>query len=205
MTRPYTILALAVGVLGLILWLVWPPPAPLLPTAGSAVVLFGDSLAHGTGASTGNDIASQLSQALERDVINLGIPGDTTADGLARIDDVLATDPRVVIILLGGNDALQQVPIEQTFTNLSTIIERLQAAGAAIVLVGEPGGVFSKRFDHEYTRLAETYRTFYVSNILSGLIGRPEYMSDAIHPNDIGYKKATGRILPVVQAALANS
>ena len=74
--------------------------------------------------------------------------------------------------------------------------------GAAVVLVGEPGGLYGGRYPKEYERLAKTYRTFYVENILSGLIGRDEYMADTIHPNDAGYRMAAGRILPMVEAAL---
>jgi lysophospholipase L1-like esterase len=166
--------------------------------------VFGDSLAAGTGATPGGDIASRLSDQLGTTVINLGTPGDTTATGLARVDTLLATDPRIVIILLGGNDAIQKLPIEQTFSNLASLIERIQATGAAFILVGEPGALYGNRYEKEYERLAKIYRTFYVSNILSGLIGRSEYMSDYIHPNDAGYEKATARILPVVQKALGD-
>ncbi len=199
-----TYIFISITLLFLGAWFFWPSPAPLLPTAGSTVVIFGDSLAAGTGATPGGDIASQLSERLGTPVINLGVPGDTTADGLARVDTLLATDPRVVIILLGGNDAIKKLPVEQTFADLASLIERIQATGAAVVLVGEPGALYGSRYDEEYERLAETYRTSYVSNILSGLIGRAEYMSDYIHPNDAGYEKAAERILPVVNEALGN-
>jgi len=191
--------------IAIVLWitiLIWPNPEPIYPTAGSTVVVFGDSLAFGTGASAGNDIASQLTAGLNQKVLNLGVPGNTTADGLARIDELLAVDPRVVVIMLGGNDTIRRVPVAETFANLAQIIEQIQASGAAVILVGAPGGLYGKQYDKEYERLAKEYRTFYVSNILSGLIGKTEYMSDSIHPNDIGYKKATERILPIVKEAL---
>lgn len=185
-----------------IVYFFWPDYEPKLPTNGTTVVVFGDSLAEGVGASTGNDIASQLTKSLGQEIINLGVSGDTTADGLARIDALLATNPQVVIVLLGGNDALQKVPVAQTFTNLAEIIERIQTYGAAVILVGEPGGLYGNQYKDEYERLAKKYRTFYVPNILSGLIGHTEYMSDYIHPNDAGYTKAAGRILPILQEAL---
>ncbi|MCA9354619.1 MAG: arylesterase [Candidatus Kaiserbacteria bacterium] len=196
------IVILAIFSIILLSWFFWPKADPLYPTTGSTVVVFGDSLAAGIGAGSGSDIASLLSQSLPQEVINLGVPGDTTADGLARIDEVLEVDPRVVIVLLGGNDALQQVPVEKTFANLALIVESIQASGAAVVLVGEPGGLYGNRYEKEYERIVEEYRTFYVSNILSGLIGRSEYMSDYIHPNSTGYARATERILPVVEKAL---
>lgn len=198
----YKLLSITILSIGLAAYLFWPEPKPLPPTAGSAIVVFGDSLAAGVGASAGGDIASLLSSALTQPVLNLGVSGNTTADALTRIDKLLATDPRVVIVLLGGNDAIRKVPIENTFENLAQIIEHLQEAGAAVILVGEPGGLYGTAYEKEYERLASKYRTFYVSNILSGLILQPEYMSDTIHPNDEGYRIATNRILPVVQKAL---
>ncbi|NCN11909.1 hypothetical protein GW937_01150 [Candidatus Kaiserbacteria bacterium] len=185
-------------------WFFWPNPTPLLPTAGTTVVMFGDSLAAGTGATLGGDIASRLSTHLEMPVRNLGVPGDTTATGLARANTLSAVDPRVVIVLLGGNDALKKVPIKETFSNLASLIEYIQSIGATVILVGEPGGLYGNSYEKEYERLAKKYRTFYIPNILSGLIGRTEYMSDYIHPNDAGYEKATARILPVVNTALRN-
>ncbi len=198
-----TILVGVCGALALLLWY-WftAPEAPLAAQSGTTVVVFGDSLAEGVGATQGGDIASLLARVLDEPVINLGVSGDTTADGLARIDTVLAEDPRVVVVLLGGNDAIQRVPVETTFANLAMILEQVQATGAAVVLVGEPGGLYGSQYEREYEALAEEYRTFYVSNILSGLIGRPEFMSDLIHPNNAGYQRAFERILPEVERAL---
>lgn len=181
----------------------WPEPQPQLPITGSTIVVFGDSLAKGVGSSAGNDIANLIAKSVTYPVINLGVSGDTTASGLVRIDEVIQANPRVVVILLGGNDALQRVPIETTFANLSLIIERIQAHGAAIILVGVPGGLYGNRYEREYAQLAKKYRTFYVSNILSGLLGQAAYMSDYIHPNDAGYIQATSRILPEIEKALA--
>ena len=79
-------------------------------------------VAAGVGATGSGDIASRLSAHFDEPVINLGVSGDTTTDGLARIDDVLASDPKVVIVLLGGNDAIKRVPMETIFSNLEQII-----------------------------------------------------------------------------------
>ena len=194
---------LVLVVLVILVWLFWPKPTPLYPQNGTNIVLFGDSLAAGKGASADHDIASLLGKAIGEPVINLGVSGNTTADGLERLDELLATDPKIVIIILGGNDTLRRVPIEQTFSNLEKLIIMIQKTGAAVILVGEPGGLYGSRYADEYERLAETYRTFYVPNILSGLIGHPEYMSDYVHPNDVGYEIAGKKILPVLKEALS--
>ena len=148
-------------------------------------------------------MSSQLEGVLNTEVFNLGGPGDTTADGLIRIEELLEVDPRIVIILLGGNDAIKRAPVEQTFSNLEKIIQQLHSYGSAVILVGEPGGLYGSQYEKEYERLAEEQLTFYVPNILSGLILKPEYMSDYIHPNNAGYRIATERILPVVEEVLA--
>ncbi|MEY3783950.1 MAG: hypothetical protein RLZZ230_272 [Candidatus Parcubacteria bacterium] len=190
------------GCVGLVIFF-WPQANPVYPTAGTTVVLFGDSLAAGVGSTAGNSIAQRLEKDLGQPVINLGVSGDTTSDGLARIDLILKADPKVVIILLGGNDAIQQVPVTETFINLSEIIQQIMKSGAAVVLVAEPGGLFGSQYEKEYERLASEHRTFFVTNILSGLLAHPQYMSDYIHPNDAGYEIAASRILPVVVEALS--
>jgi acyl-CoA thioesterase-1 len=201
--RKYKNILLGLFLLGILSYFFWPEEPPRYPTNGSTVVVFGDSLAEGVGATAGYDIASRLASALPYEVVNLGVSGDTTADGLNRIDSLLAADPRVVVLLLGGNDAIRKLPVKDTFANLSSIIEQIQASGAAVILVGEPGGLYGSQYENEYERLAKEYRTFYVSNILSGLIGKTGYMSDYIHPNDAGYEKAAARIIPVVKEAMS--
>ena len=202
--KPSRLLPL-IAILALLAWWLWPEEPPRYPTAGSTVVVFGDSLAAGTGASASGDIASRLEAQLGREVINLGVPGDTTADGLARTETVLAADPHVVIMILGGNDAIRRTPIEETFSNLAEMITQFHKAGAAVILVGAPGGFYGNQYEKEYERLAKTHRTFYLPNILSGLIGRSEYMSDLVHPNDAGYAIAAERLLPLVTEALSGT
>jgi acyl-CoA thioesterase-1 len=199
------LLLIILAVVGFIVFTYVTRPEPLLPTAGTNIIVFGDSLAEGQGASAGNDIASLISKKLNEPVINLGVSGDTTDDALARIKEVTEADPKIVIIILGGNDVLQKTPMVTTFQNLAIIVEEIQKTGSAIIIVGAPGGLNNKQYGKAYKDLAEQYQTFYVSNILSGLIARPEYMSDYIHPNDKGYAKATERILPVVEKILEKS
>jgi len=72
----------------------------------------------------------------------LGVPGDTTADGLARMSELNAYKPKVVLLLLGGNDYLKRIPQEQTFANLAAIIKDIQSRGAIVLLLGVRGGLF---------------------------------------------------------------
>ncbi|MBX2866385.1 arylesterase [Candidatus Kaiserbacteria bacterium] len=173
------------------------------PPEGESIVAFGDSLVSGVGATKGNDFVSLLSQQINEPIINLGVPGETTRDALNRIDDVLALDPKVVILLFGGNDYLRKIPSEETFANLGSAIETMHESGAVVVLLGVRGGVIRDNFEDEYALLADTYNTAYVSNVLDGLFGNPQLMSDGIHPNDAGYAiiaERVGRVLePIVR------
>lgn len=168
------------------------------PPRNNTIVLFGDSLARGYGSTKDNDIASLLSKKLNQTVINLGVDGNTSIDGLSRIDTVIALRPGIVIISLGGNDFLRKIDRATTEANLSLIIEKLQNEKIVVVLLGVRDQTLFDSADSMYERLTKKYQTGYVSNILSGLVADTRYMSDAIHPNDAGYAKIVERIYPIM-------
>lgn len=168
------------------------------PPKGKDIVAFGDSLVVGVGSTMGNDFISQLSKKVGQPIVNLGHSGDTTADGIARINELDEYDPKVVLLLLGGNDHLKKMPREATRKNLATLIENIQARGTVVLLLGVRGGLFNDPFDTEFEALRDTYHTAFVSDVLDGLFGNPQYMSDTIHPNDTGYKIIAERIYPVL-------
>ena len=119
-------------------------PRAARPTTGHSIIAFGDSLVEGRGATPGNDFVAVLSRRLGVPIINAGRSGDTAGAALSRLDRaVLARSPRVVIVLLGGNDFLRRVPREETFGHLATIVGRIRERGAAVVLVGVSVGFLS--------------------------------------------------------------
>lgn len=166
------------------------------------IVALGDSLVFGYGSTIGNDFVSVLEKEIGRDIINMGINGNTTADGLGRIDTVLALKPSVVLVLLGGNDFLRKVPDTETFKNLDMIVEKLQSSGAVVIVLGIQGGVLADPFKSQFESLTERRGAGYVPNVLAGIIGNQSLMYDAIHPNDIGYKKIADKVLPALQMVL---
>lgn len=168
------------------------------PSAGTDVIAFGDSLVAGSGATRGNDFVSLLSRQTGREITNLGVPGDTTADGLARLGELDRYHPKVVLLLFGGNDHLKRVPIETTFQNLAKLIENIQARGAIVLLLGVKGNLLGDKFAPEFENLSDTYHTAYVSDVLDGLFGNTKYMADSLHPNDAGNKIIADRIYPVL-------
>ncbi len=163
------------------------------PNDRTEIIVFGDSLAAGVGSTDGEGFVDNLEFILNRNITTLGVSGNTTRAGLARIDEVLEREAQIVLIVLGGNDFIQRVPKEDVRRNMDKIISKIQNDGAMVMILGTPG------YGDLYKELATTHNATYVSNILKGLIGRDAYMSDAIHPNDIGYSKIADRIAPKIK------
>ncbi len=171
-------------------------------TLSGPIVMFGDSLVEGVGATTGQTLPEQLGRLVGKNIENSGVSGDTTRDGLARLEEVLMLKPKVVIIVLGGNDFLKKVPRVETFANLEKIVTTFQKEGAITVVVGVRSGIIGGGADDEYEALAKKTGSVYVSDILSGVFGHPDLMSDAIHPNSRGYGEISKRLAEELSAYL---
>jgi lysophospholipase L1-like esterase len=178
---------------------------PARPTAGDQVIAFGDSLVQGVGASPGHDLASILSRRLGVPIVNAGRSGDTTDAALARLDAaVLSRRPRVVLVLVGGNDLLRRVPPDETLENLEAMVTRIRDRGAAVVLATVDVAFFTRSRDDEYATLAARTGSALVPGILDGILGRRDLMADAIHPNDRGYAIMADRLEPVLRDLLTD-
>jgi len=170
------------------------PPDRLRPPSRGNIICFGDSLTSGYGASAGMDYPSQLSRRIGLPVINAGVAGDTTASALRRLnDDVLSRSPRIVLITLGGNDLKNRFPAQQAFRNLQQIVESIQRQGALVVIGGIGIPLYGRHFAQGYQDVAEGTGAVLVPDILDGIFGHPERMSDPIHPNDRGYRRIANR------------
>jgi lysophospholipase L1-like esterase len=164
------------------------------PPKDGPIVFLGDSLVQGVGATAGKDLPSLVSRVVGLPIENFGVSGNTTADGLARVDTVLERDPSIVLVLLGGNDYLRKVPIDDTFANLRNVITKLQNSGAVVLVVGIRGGLLVDAFEPRFEDLVEETGSAYVPDALRGLLADSRYMSDAIHPNDAGYARLAARV-----------
>jgi lysophospholipase L1-like esterase len=172
------------------------------PPQSRTIVAFGDSLIKGIGASEDSGFVSLISEEIGWPIINLGVPGNTSKQGLDRIHDVLNEHPGVVMVLFGGNDYLHGVPIDETFNNLELIVEKIQRKGAVVILLGIQGGILEDPFESRFRALARKKGALYVPNVLDGLIGNTDYMSDEIHPNDKGQRVIADKIYPVLDRVL---
>lgn len=170
-----------------------------IESEGSDVIAFGDSLVAGVGSESGGGFVSMLSSDLGVSIINLGISGNTTRDGLNRVDEISNFNPKVVIVLLGGNDFLRKVPEEEIFSNLEKIIIHIQERGSAVVLLGVRSGILSNRYDTAFEDLAERLGAAYVPDVLDDVFGVPELMHDTLHPNDLGYRIIASKVRPVLE------
>ena len=187
-----------------------PPPAAQADDTRPAIVVFGDSISAGFGLDTGQSFPDLLqkdldSRGLAYRVVNLGVSGDTTQDGVARLSLALAEKPKIAILELGGNDGLRGIPASITKTNLAQMIEAFQSAGARVVLAGMTlppnyGGVFIAKFEAVYKELAAQYKVTLIPFLLQGVGGHDEFMQrDGLHPNAAGAR----RVEAIVMQALA--
>jgi lysophospholipase L1-like esterase len=168
------------------------------PPRGTSVVVLGDSLSVGIGASSPEKgYVRILEERLGIPITNRSISGNTTRDGLGRIEqDILSEKPDIVLVLLGGNDYLRQIPEDETFRNLEMIIRKCQQDGATVLLIGIRGGLFADKFAERFETLARETGSLFVPNVLDGLLGDQKLMSDEVHPNDAGYLKIADKIAP---------
>ena len=132
------------------------------------IVCFGDSLTAGYGADPGHAYPDYLQHLLDDrgyhyHVINKGISGDTTKDGVARLKDVLAAHPAIAVVEFGGNDGLRGLPIPATRANLDTIVAALEGAGVKVTLAGitlppDYGEDYIRDFNETYSMAARKYK-----------------------------------------------
>ena len=175
------------------------------PTAPSTVtvVAFGDSITAGIGTTGNNDYVARLSDRTGVSIINEGRSGDTTGSALNRLDAaVLSRDADIVIVFLGGNDLLQSVPVQNRIANITTIVERIRADGAAVILVGVGNGALDP-FNGTLPALASQTTASLVPAVLEGILGVSSLMADLIHPNNAGHAIIADRIEPALRAALS--
>ncbi len=178
------------------------------------ILALGSSLTQGFGLPPGTEYPAVLEARLKAAginarVINAGVSGDTSADGLARLDWSLADHPDAAIIELGSNDALRGLPPTETEKNLSAILQKLKTAHVPVLLCGmmaprNLGTDYAKQFDPIYARLAKTYHVLLYPFFLSGVALDPRLnQADGIHPNPAGVRIIVSHLLPYVKKLIA--
>jgi lysophospholipase L1-like esterase len=162
---------------------------------GKNIICFGDSITFGYGAGSGEDYPAQMGKLIDMPVINAGLSGDTSTEGLARLDsDVLQKDPYLVLIEFGGNDFIKNVPEEKTIKNTEEMVDKIQAKGAMVALVDISAGMFMRRYRGLFAKIAVKKKAIFIPSALNKIITNPSMKSDFLHPNASGYKEIAYRI-----------
>ena len=177
-------------------------PRPQLPAlAGDAVILaFGDSLTFGTGADAAESYPAVLEKMIGRRVVNYGIPGEVTAEGLSRLPDVLQREkPALMLLCHGGNDQLRRKDLKQSADNIRSMIKLAQKSGAAVVLIAVPAPGFSLKPPSLYRKIAREMSIPIEEDILSDILSDHSFKSDLIHPNAAGYRRMAESIATLLQ------
>jgi acyl-CoA thioesterase-1 len=178
------------------------PDAPNLWNGGRTIVCLGDSITAGVGADPGRAYPDVLAQKLGAEVVNEGVSGDTAEEGLARIDRALADEPWLVVVELGGNDILRQVPPEQTEAALRGVLDRVLAAHVVPLLV-RIDVPFAGRYSEVFDRLEKDYKKVpVVEDALGDILTDPTLKSDTIHPNNAGHAKLAEAIADEIEPLL---
>jgi len=177
------------------------------------IVAFGNSLTAGSGVDPAQNYPSKLQERIDAAryryrVVNAGVSGDTSAQGLNRVQAVVALRPAIVIVEFGANDGLRGLPVDATRQNLVAIITRLQSASAEVILAGMQmppnyGPRYTETFRNIFSDLSMQYRTALIPFFLEGVGGHAELnQEDGIHPTAEGYDIVVENVWKVLQPLL---
>ena len=177
------------------------------------ILAFGDSLTAGYRVPPGFAYPERLQRKLDERgykvrVVNMGINGDTTSGGGARMKAALEQKPSIVILELGANDGLRGLSVTRMQTNLENMILQFQKAGAKVILAGMTlprnyGGAYVKSFEDVFRDLAKKYNVPLIPFFLEGVAGNPKYtQEDLIHPNADGYVFVTDIVMKTLEPLL---
>jgi acyl-CoA thioesterase I len=204
------------AILGLGAAAVFATRADVAPAAQHVPVILdlGDSLTAGYGLMPEQAFPARLeawlrAHATAARVVNAGVSGDTTTDGLSRLDWALADKPDLVILALGANDALRGIDPTTVRANLDQMLDKIEAAGAKVLILGMRappnwGADYDRAFDRIFPELARAHRAALYPFFLEGVAMKPELnQADGLHPNKRGVGILVSHIGPVVAGLLA--
>jgi len=191
-------------------------PVPSEPARSTAprIVALGDSLTAGLGLPQDQAYPALLQQKMKEEgygfeVVNAGVSGDTTADGLRRANWALEGDVRLLILALGANDGLRGLPVAQMKENLQALVHRAKQRGIPVLLVGMEappnyGEQYTRDFRQVFQDLARENKVAFVPFLLAGVAGVPDLnQSDGIHPTSAGARRIADHLWPDVKKMIA--
>jgi len=163
--------------------------------ADATILAFGDSLTFGTGAAEDESYPAQLEKLIQRRVVRAGVPGEVTAQALARLPAALDEHaPRLLLLCIGGNDFLRRLGNPQAEQNVREMVKLARERGVAVVLIGTPEPGFTVSPPAFYGAIAKEYRLPYEQGIIGEVLKDRALKSDPIHPNARGYRAIAQRL-----------
>jgi acyl-CoA thioesterase-1 len=189
------------------------PPVTVARNDGPVIVALGDSLTAGFGVTPEEAYPARLAERLAREgypyrVINAGVSGDTSAGAYRRVGWVLRAKPEIVIVAVGANDGLRGQNVEELRRNLESIVRRIRASGARVLLVGmrlppNYGDGFAREFAATYFEVARRTAVPVVPFLLDGVAGNAALnQADGIHPNAEGHRVIVEQLWPYLEPLL---
>jgi lysophospholipase L1-like esterase len=164
-------------------------------SSDAVVLAFGDSLTYGTGANEDESYPVQLERLIGRRVVRAGVPGEVTAQALARLPAALDEHaPRLLLLCIGGNDFLRRLGNQQAERNVREMVKLAQSRGVAVLLIGTPEPGFTVSPPAFYTGIAKEYRVPYEQGIIGQVLKDASLKADPIHPNARGYRVIAERL-----------
>ncbi len=194
-----------------------PALAQSLGAVPPTILVVGDSLSAEYGLARGAGWVALLEQRLIKEqqtaaVVNASVSGETTSGGRSRLPGLLAQHkPDVVVIELGGNDALRGLPLKNTQDNLSFMAKAAQKAGAKVLLVGMQvppnyGSAYANQFEKLFTLVAKENQTALVPFLLKGVADAANatalFQPDRIHPRAEAQPRMLDNVWPALQKLL---
>jgi lysophospholipase L1-like esterase len=164
-------------------------------TADATILAFGDSLTYGTGTSRDKAYPAVLETLINRKVINAGVPGEVTREGLVRLPQLLSRhQPDLLILCHGGNDILRKLDMVKAKNNIQQMIDLAREQQIQVMLIGVPEfGLFLDPAPI-YQEIAEENNLPILSDALSDILSSSQLKSDHIHPNSKGYQQLAEKI-----------
>jgi lysophospholipase L1-like esterase len=170
------------------------PKLERLP-ADAVVLAFGDSLTFGTGASDQESYPAQLEQLIGRRVVRAGVPGEVSAQALARLPGALDEHaPRLLLLCIGGNDFLRRLGNQQAEANVREMVKLARGRGVAVMLIGTPEPGFTVTPPAFYAAIAKEFRLPYEAGVIGEVLKDKALKADPIHPNARGYRLIAERL-----------
>jgi lysophospholipase L1-like esterase len=177
-----------------------PKLARLAPTA--VVLAFGDSLTYGTGAAEAESYPAQLERIIGRKVVRAGVPGEVSAQALARLPAALDEhQPTLLVLCIGGNDFLRNLSQAEAAANVRRMIALAKGKGSDVLLIGAPEKGLLLTPPKFYAEIARELGIPYEGKVIGEILRSPELKSDPIHPNARGYRLMAERVAALLRQA----